>query len=413
MRVIYYTRPCFIDTALPLIRELAKKELLELHVILELSPQGWNSSVFQPPEYLEAGVITLSIDEIQEYSPEVIHDYFTKLAGFHLAVYNHPRWHSLSNIRVALKLASRIRKINPDVIHFDDASSKSLIIPLLSRKSAKILSIHDAEAHSGEGKGRSQQIKEFFTRHSQHIIFHSDYCKNVFPVDIKDKKSSVIPLGIMDIFNRWKTHDLHAENNTILFFGRISPYKGLETLLKAAPVVARKVPSVKFIIAGNPIQDYKVPEFPSLQNGGKFETYLEYIPNSLLCQLFQRASVAAMPYTDATQSGVMMTAYAFQKPVIATCVGGLPEFIDNGKTGLLVPPEQPFALANAIISLLSEPRKIQKMSGYIKQKNQNQFSWDKISEMTIDIYNQLTRQHEESQFNFSKSQNSIPPFIKD
>ena len=70
--------------------------------------------------------------------------------------------------------------------------------------------------------------------------------------------------------------------------------------------------------------------------------------------LFQQASVVALPYIEASQSGVVPLAYMHMKPVVATTVGGLPEMVDDGRTGYLVPPRDEQALATAVVRLLRD-----------------------------------------------------------
>ncbi len=134
---------------------------------------------------------------------------------------------------------------------------------------------------------------------------------------------------------------LRTEDRTLLFFGRLSAYKGLETLFQAAPLACKRLPGLRIIVAGNPVPGYRLPPAPDLPNGGELQIITGYIPNHTLAQLFQRAAVVVCPYTTATQSAVVLTAYAFGKPVIGTRVGGLPEYITDGETGVLVPPHSP------------------------------------------------------------------------
>ncbi len=106
----------------------------------------------------------------------------------------------------------------------------------------------------------------------------------------------------------------------------------------------------------------------------------------------QRAAVIVCPYTDATQSGVIMTAYALGKPIIATDVGGIPEIIDNGSTGILVPPRDSHKLSEAIIYLLKTPAKRKEMANNITNKfNQNNIKWSYTAKQTLKVYEKAIR----------------------
>ena len=87
----------------------------------------------------------------------------------------------------------------------------------------------------------------------------------------------------------------------------------------------------------------------------------------------------ALPYTSATQSGIVQIAYGFTKPVVVTNVGGLPDVVEDGKTGYIVEPENPNAFAEAVISFFQEGQ-AQKMQENI-EKEAYRFSWERMGEV--------------------------------
>jgi glycosyltransferase involved in cell wall biosynthesis len=89
-----------------------------------------------------------------------------------------------------------------------------------------------------------------------------------------------------------------------------------------------------------------------IRDNGRFEIYEGFVPGDVMADFFQRASLVALPYLSASTSGILMTAYVFGKPVVATSVGCLPEYVEDGVTGLLVPPADVEQLADAIARLL-------------------------------------------------------------
>ncbi len=97
-----------------------------------------------------------------------------------------------------------------------------------------------------------------------------------------------------------------------------------------------------------------------------------------------QSTFVVCPYLDATQSGVVLTAYAFGKPVIATQVGGLPEYVHHG--------ENPDALAEAIIYLLQNPEKRRQMKKAIQQLAETELSWSRIAEQTVKVYEKVLSQ---------------------
>ena len=122
-----------------------------------------------------------------------------------------------------------------------------------------------------------------------------------------------------------------------------------------------------------------------------FEIINEFIPDEEIAQLFQRAKLVVLPYIEASQSGIIAIAYAFKKPVIVSSVGSIPEVVDHGKTGLLVPPGDAKALAEAIIELLKDDRLREEMGNNAFAKMEQELSWDKIAEKTLQVYKQVCR----------------------
>jgi len=142
------------------------------------------------------------------------------------------------------------------------------------------------------------------------------------------------------------------EPGTILFFGRAAPHKGLEYLVRAQPIVSRHVPHARFLISAHGEDLQRCQQM--IEDTSKFDIHKGYASSEAMADLFQRASLVVLPYLSASTSGVLMRAYSFGKPVVATNVGSLPGYVKEGVTGLLVPPGNVEQLANAIIHLLSD-----------------------------------------------------------
>ena len=107
----------------------------------------------------------------------------------------------------------------------------------------------------------------------------------------------------------------------------------------------------------------------------------------------RRARLVVVPYTTATQSGVIATAYAFGRPVIATSVGGLVEMVWHGKTGLLVPPNDVAGLARAIRSLARNPERLRKMGREAHILGRTLWHWDQIARMHGELYASVLKEY--------------------
>jgi starch synthase len=198
-----------------------------------------------------------------------------------------------------------------------------------------------------------------------------------------------VPLGPRTAFLRWSSSQVPEEPGTVLFFGRINQHKGLEYLVRAQPIIARQIPQARIVIAGHGKDLERCLEM--IDDHAGFEIHDGFVPGNAAPGFFQRASVVAMPYISATTSGILMTAYVFAKAVVATCVGSLPEYVQDGVTGLLVPPADVEQLANAIVRLLLD-------HGLRQRMGQNAKRWadelqSEIAVQTLNAYERAISMH--------------------
>jgi glycosyltransferase involved in cell wall biosynthesis len=141
----------------------------------------------------------------------------------------------------------------------------------------------------------------------------------------------------------------------LLFFGFVRRYKGLRHLLQALPAVREQIPA-RLLIVGEFWEDERPYRDLVRQFGLEdvVEFYNTYVPNEQLAVYFSASDVVVLPYLEATQSGVAQIALGFEKPVIATSVGGMAETIHDGQTGLIVPPADSAALSAAILRYFNQ-----------------------------------------------------------
>lgn len=147
---------------------------------------------------------------------------------------------------------------------------------------------------------------------------------------------------------------LDLRGHVVLFFGLVRAYKGLDVLLRAMARARERVP-VTLVVAGEFYQDRQpydalVVEL-GLEEAVRFVD--RYVPNEEVEAYFRAADVVVLPYVSATQSGIAQIALAFERPVIVTRVGGLPEAVREGATGFVVPPADPEALAAALVDFFA------------------------------------------------------------
>lgn len=295
---------------------------------------------------------------------------------------------SLKNVFLARNLALSL--YDYDLVHFNGMDATILLINSFLKHKKKVFTIHDVKLHSGEG-GRKiinvpEKIVKWLVKSKHQIVIQNktDYNEILKKYHYKKDKIHFIPFKCLNIFQNFLNDDLPAKESDILFFGRMSPYKGLRYLVSAVDIVKKTVPDVKVMIAGGGNINKELTE-EKLNNN--FIVHNRYISNEEIAGFVANTKIVVCPYTDATQSGVVMTAFAFGKPVIATSVGGFPDVIEDDVTGLLVPPRDSKKLADAILNLLSDGRKIKEMSKNIDIKREKgELSWDNILNDVKNVY---------------------------
>jgi len=172
-------------------------------------------------------------------------------------------------------------------------------------------------------------------------------------------------------FYRYKVKE-EGEKKWILFFGTVQEHKGLEYLIRAEPLITEKHPEVKIVIAGNGQEKY----YHMIRDRSKYILLNRFISYKIGALLFQKSMIIVLPYITGTVSGIIPVAYAFKKPIIATRVGSFDEVIEHGRTGILVPPRNPKALAEAIIMLLEDADMRKKLGEAGFSKLKSEMSWD-------------------------------------
>jgi glycosyltransferase involved in cell wall biosynthesis len=291
-------------------------------------------------------------------------------------------------IRTNYTLLQRIRNFDPDVIHIQQGHFWfNLCLPLL-RRYPLVLTIHDPRHHLGDRGAHNtpQKIIDFGFHSADQLIAQATQIAQfmVNQLDTAPEKVHVIPHIVLG--NNTPYTDIQTEDNLILFFGRIWEYKGLDYLIRAEPLITRQIPEARIIIAGEGEDFTRYRRM--MVNPEHFTVYNEFVSHEKRAQLFQQASIVVLPYVEASQSGVIPLAYTFEKPVVATTVGGLPDMVDHGQTGYLVPPRDEQALADVAVRLLQNKELCYQLGKNGKRKIETECSPDVVARQTLAVYYQ-------------------------
>ena len=171
---------------------------------------------------------------------------------------------------------------------------------------------------------------------------------------------------------------LRENQRYVLFFGFIREYKGLDLLLDAMADERMERLGVKLIVAGEFYGDPKpYRELISRHDiGDRVVMHTEFIPDHEVNRYFCAADLVVQPYKNATQSGVSQIAYHFEKPMVVTNVGGLPEIVPNEKAGFVVKPDSQ-EIADAIVRYFDEDWQQRLTEGVREEKKK--YAWDKMT----------------------------------
>lgn len=271
------------------------------------------------------------------------------------------------------------------------------------------LTAHNVNTNKRDGTDTSlnRLTLKFQYRLADHVFVHTEQMKAELIQDfgVRGGAVTVIPYGINNCVpdtgltprEAKRSLGLSGRHRTLLFFGRIGPYKGLELLAAAFRTVAAKSDDYRLIIAGNTKKGgeaYLEGICESLRDEidrGMVISKIQYISDEDIEMYFKAADAVAMPYTQIYQSGILFLAYRFGTPVIATDVGSFREDIVEGETGFLSSPGDAGDFARAIERYFSSEvyRKLDQRREAIRRDANARHSWDVVGEMTCEVYTSL------------------------
>lgn len=247
---------------------------------------------------------------------------------------------------------------------------------------------------------------------ADHIFVHTDKMKNelIEQFGMCAERVTVIPFGINNSVPNTNLSAADAKRRlgvsggcrTILLFGRITPYKGLEYLVSAFRQIAAQSGKYRLIIAGRP--DKCEAYWTSIRDGireevenGQILLRAEFIPDGETEVYFKAADVLVLPYKHIYQSGVLFLGQSFGLPVLVADVGSLKDDILEGKTGFVFKPEDPVDLAQSIEKYFASDlfRNLNDWRHEIRDQAAERHSWGLVSQITVSVYANLLRTREE------------------
>ena len=177
---------------------------------------------------------------------------------------------------------------------------------------------------------------------------------------------------------------LSPDSRYVLFFGFIRGYKGLDLLLEAFADKRLKADGVKLIVAGEFYGDPApyLKQIKDLQIEDRVVLCTDFIPDSEVNRYFSAADIVAQPYKTATQSGVTQIAFHFEKPMLVTNVGGLPEIVPDGRIGYVTEPD-PKLIADALCRFFEENKREEFERNVAEEKKK--YAWSRFVEVMGEV----------------------------
>ena len=382
MKVVYLSSPFFTDNDICLLHHLSNKGL-NVKYYIEIAPYNLKSTLFNiQKQYPKTGIFPASIyPDFQQYADYINLDNIYVVNRCKESAY-HP-----STIFLWIKLIFHIMKEHADVLYTTRVFKKSNIICYLIPLK-KVLALHEPIIHARKSSLWDKMYQKIANIFVKKLVFFNKkklepFCEiyNYDPANI-----SVARLGFYDYLDKQKYLESEEKAPYILFFGRITPYKGVKYLLDAMTVVHKSHPEVKLIVAGGgkidfDVSDYKDFDYIDIRN--------RFIPEEELIGLLKKCLFSVAPYISSTQSGVLLTAFSLGVPMVLTDVGVFSEMANNEENGILVQPGEVDSLANGINKLLDNPSLISSMKKNIVEKWQKEMSWEPIADIFIDTFNDV------------------------
>ena len=300
------------------------------------------------------------------------------------------------------RAAGRIAGFRPDVVVFQwwhpffapAYASIVLRLALLARgiRSRIVFICHNVLPHESSPVDRLL-IKTAFACPGSFVVHSAEDRENLLTIR-KRARVAVNPLPTFDMFRRGAytrasaRKALGIDGPVVLFFGLVRPYKGLSVLIEAFAKMSGRVPATLLVVGEfyEPRERYAA-QIDALGIGDRVIIVDRYVPDEEVEKYFLASDVVALPYLSATQSAIVQVAYAFCVPVIVTSVGGLPDVVDEGATGHVVPTGDAEALAGAIAGFF-ERAEGEGMARNIAAGS-GRFSWEKCKKVVLELAGEL------------------------
>jgi glycosyltransferase involved in cell wall biosynthesis len=311
---------------------------------------------------------------------------------------------AMLNLQDVLKL---VRKIKPDIIHFHHRTSNIEFAMGAIKKEARCAVVNTV--HSAVGSLETFDLRDAlhfihykmlsgeFKNHSDMVMAVSQFNKDHLVANgVPEDRVKVIRNGtFVEKFEGVNREDarkrlgLSEKDKVVLFVGRHLPEKGLDFLIPAFNLLSKKNKNTKLVIVG---EDALTFIYKQLASSNKNILFPGRVPNNSLIDYYKASDMLVLPSVwHEPQATVLYEAMAAKLPIVATSTGGTTELIKECESGILVEPRSVDALFNGMNTLLDDEDLMRKSGANGHQKVVNNYTWDKISDAVVSVYNSVKK----------------------
>ena len=300
-----------------------------------------------------------------------------------------------TRLRLALKAAEyvpsvrrtvrTVRGLAPDVVHVQWLGAAPYDVHWLrrlARATPLVLTAHDLAPRRRLNAAGWDGVLRLADR----VVVHSDHAlARLAERGVERRRLARIPHAVFEPPPGYVATEPAGE--TLLFFGLVREYKGLDVLLRALPEVARTVPLVRLVVAGRPLMPVEPLRTLAERLGvaDRIQWILRFVPPDEAVGFFEASAVAVLPYRELESSGVLATALGLGRPAVVTDVGSLGPIVREHGAGRVVRPEDSAALAAACTELLADPAALAAAAAGARAAR-DALTWESVAEQHERLY---------------------------
>lgn len=380
-KLIFVTSPSYFEPALENVRIL--REICHIEMIVLITPHLRKEGCLEVLQGKLHSSGFYKLEDIYEYNTVNKISKFINIENTKVFYFSSFKGLSIRSIIDGVTFYKYLKSSTPDVVYLDDLLNYTISTALLINNiNCRIIAnIHDPQSHLGEKNWRRDLIRKLYFKKINTFLTLSTYSKLQFELiypNLSEKIQTIklLPYSFYNLFDEYG-ENVEKEKN-ILFFGRVSKYKGIENLLIAFNRICRIRTDYTLIIAGKNVAEYELPRDMVDSLKGNVEIKNHYISNQEMIKLLKATTLLVLPYKEASQSGVIMTAISMNTPILATNVGALPEYIEAYMNGYIIENNTVDALEISILNYINNLKALHSTS--------SQFDYESAKKMNLEVF---------------------------